>query len=357
MKKIVFYISDHGYGHATRSLALIRNLAQCEVKIIIKTGRPLSFIKESIGYRYNIEFKNSQNDVGLILKENSFKPYYQKLKSSIENWINNWDQLIKSEINYMKTNEVDLIISDITPLVFPAAKEAGVKSIGISNFTWYDQYHKLLYSDYVIEKVGDAYRDADLFLKYPLSMGLKKIDEYEEVGFVSREFDLSKVREFKNQFESDSDLVFVGIGKSVAPTILNQIKFQKQTEYNWLFSSGIKLQGDNIYQIPETVTEAHNYIAACDYAITKAGWSTVAEAVLARVPMLLLKRPEIPEDTRIISEIESLNLGLGIARDDFFNLEITDKIEKLNQLQPQQTFENKSQKVAARILQFLYSTS
>ncbi|WP_335699289.1 hypothetical protein [Neobacillus drentensis] len=49
MTTIAYYISDYGYGHASRSIAIIRKLLEeSEVKIIVCHSFALSFIKASL---------------------------------------------------------------------------------------------------------------------------------------------------------------------------------------------------------------------------------------------------------------------------------------------------------------------
>ena len=49
MNNIAFYISDHGFGHASRSIAIIRELIKKDnLKIYIKTSSPLELIKNSL---------------------------------------------------------------------------------------------------------------------------------------------------------------------------------------------------------------------------------------------------------------------------------------------------------------------
>lgn len=43
-------------------------------------------------------------------------------------------------------------------------------------------------------------------------------------------------------------------------------------------------------------TDNTHDIKAAEYVITKAGWGTVAEAICAQKPMLVLRRDEVAED-------------------------------------------------------------
>ena len=49
---VAFYISDHGFGHASRNIPIIRYILEVNknIKVIIKTGKAQgSFIKDLIG--------------------------------------------------------------------------------------------------------------------------------------------------------------------------------------------------------------------------------------------------------------------------------------------------------------------
>ena len=41
MRKIAFYISDHGFGHVSRNISLIRYILEADnnIEIFIKTGK------------------------------------------------------------------------------------------------------------------------------------------------------------------------------------------------------------------------------------------------------------------------------------------------------------------------------
>ena len=48
MKKILYYITDHGLGHATRSVAIIRELQKIGVEVIIRNSNAKQLLKTQI---------------------------------------------------------------------------------------------------------------------------------------------------------------------------------------------------------------------------------------------------------------------------------------------------------------------
>jgi UDP-N-acetylglucosamine:LPS N-acetylglucosamine transferase len=84
-----------------------------------------------------------------------------------------------------------------------------------------------------------------------------------------------------------------------------------------LCTEGIQFEGSNVIKIPVHTNNTQDYIKASDYVITKAGWSTVAEAVCAKKPMLVIKRDEVAEDRTTLEELIKLDVALSINIEEF----------------------------------------
>ncbi len=65
--------------------------------------------------------------------------------------------------------------------------------------------------------------------------------------------------------------------------------------------------------IPAAETESQNWIGMCDCVVAKCGYSTVSEAVRARVPLFVWKRDGFIEDEAIASQIERLGIGQAVS--------------------------------------------
>ena len=72
-------------------------------------------------------------------------------------------------------------------------------------------------------------------------------------------------------------------------------------------TSGIDIdyEGEcNVVNLPIDILDTQNYIAASDMVITKAGWSTIGEAVLGHTNLVLIERPSSNEDSFNIEKIK-----------------------------------------------------
>jgi hypothetical protein len=167
LKTICYYISDYGYGHATRSIAIIRRLLKDvnELKLIVCSSKALSFIQQSLlDVSVPIEYRSCSNDLGYILQEGSIEPDLERFRQAYLDYIEDLPSQIERERFFLLQANVDLVISDISPVPIIAAKLADITSMGISNFTWYTAYKQML-DEKLLDPLYDAYSNMDYFIR------------------------------------------------------------------------------------------------------------------------------------------------------------------------------------------------
>ena len=78
--KILYYITDHGLGHATRSVALIRELEKHDIELVIRNNDAHNFLKKSLP---EIKIIAGQTDLIPIMdNENATMINYSKTKKT-----------------------------------------------------------------------------------------------------------------------------------------------------------------------------------------------------------------------------------------------------------------------------------
>ena len=92
MTTIAYFISDHGFGHASRSVAIIRSLLNCDLDISINlhTSKPLSFVRNSLfssEYRDRFDFHEMVNDFGFIKEQQSFMIDHEETAHEVHKWV------------------------------------------------------------------------------------------------------------------------------------------------------------------------------------------------------------------------------------------------------------------------------
>src|SRR6478752_2727155 len=99
LKTIAYYISDYGYGHATRSTAIIRELLKQNetVKIIICHSFALRFLQQSFRHEPRVTFREVATDVGYVLKENSLEPDTKILNENVSFYVSEFPTKLYQE--------------------------------------------------------------------------------------------------------------------------------------------------------------------------------------------------------------------------------------------------------------------
>lgn len=169
-------------------------------------------------------------------------------------------------------------------------------------------------------KYRQAYSYVTKFIKYDLCLPISSVncEEVYKAGFICRDIDFDKVEKIKKQYGKS---IMVTCGKSANLNTIN-IKSFKGTIFT-TFGIDITCQEDcNVVNLPIDILDTQNYIAASDIVITKAGWGTIAEAVLGHTNLVLIERPSAKEDSFNIEKIKENKLGIFIAEKDLSTIDI-----------------------------------
>lgn len=350
MKTIIFYVSDHGFGHAARNIPIMKEVLAVDqsVNIIVKTGIVQGeFIESNFLGECRLRVIKESMDVGLVLKPMSFELDVPTLEERIKQYIESWEQRIKREVQFLTHEKTDLIVSDIVPWVFHAAKQANIPSVLISNFTWVDIYEEYLSAE-LVKAYQDCYDLADEVFMYELSGAKMKnrFVKYDEVSLCARGFDLTAVAEIRSGYEKP--LVFISVGRSV--DLAEQIDVSNEP-YHFIVTEGIQLVGENVTYLAKETPNTHDYVCASEFVITKAGFGTVAEALLAKKKMAVIERDCIAEDRATVEWLVNHRLALPIQYEK--GLSLSQLLKDLEGWTPHYeavNLSNDAKKIAMRLL-------
>ncbi len=301
--RICFYVSDFGYGHAARDIALARGLQETlHAEVVVRTGLPAEFMARSLP---GVEVLRGQNDPGVVMEGAAVDR--ERTLAAVEEWLTSWERYIAAEKIFLRDCRTDLVLSDIAPQPFLAAEELGIPSLGISNFTWHLIYTHLFGTTDVTDRIAEAYRAAEGALLLPLHEPMTVFRNRREVGLVARRVtrDRAEIRRRCGLSEGEP-LVYFGGGRSLDPAIFQGLRTALRG-CTLLVPSWTDTPGT--VRIPAGETEAQDWIAACDLVVSKPGYGTISEAIQARVPMALFRREGFAEDDYLIRGVENMGFG------------------------------------------------
>jgi len=360
VKTIAYYISEYGYGHATRSTAIIRELLKQNenVKIIICHSFALDFLQESFRHEHRVAFQEVATDVGYVLKENSLEPDPEVLNNKVSSYVSEFSLKLTQETHFMKEKNVSFVISDISPLGIASAAALNIPSLGLSNFTWYTAYEGLI-EERLLTFLHEQYNQ----ITYHFSLVCSNephwgIEENQSFGFYSRELDDYEVERIRKEIDpaGKSQIIYFGLGMKVDIGTLSELPIWQSPNCKFIVSSNVDVTHPNVYKIPQDETETQHYVAAADLVLTKAGWGTISEAVCAGVPLLITNRSSMKEDRHTIDYLVRHQLCDLIEWKELENLVLTPSLIETCRQQRINHYKNEAIHIAEEINKKIKST-
>lgn len=306
MKTIAYYITGYGYGHASRSIAVIRRLlnAHEDLRIHVCSSFPCPFLRSSLeGYGTRVSFRDDYVEFEYILRPGSMEPDVDGTMKEYQRLMNQSQTIIERERQFLLEHHVDLVLTDICVFPIPAAHQAEIPVIGISNFTWYTAYSKILPKE-MLHEMYSMYHLLDGFI------ALAGANEpnwgrrwNRELGFFSRESneeEISRIRAIINP-DGDKCIVFVGLGMKVSHEDCQSWRLWDDPDVCFVVSSNVNIKKENVFMIPSHELETQHYIAAADAIVTKVGWGAISEAVGHGTRLILTERGGMQEDDNTLA--------------------------------------------------------
>ncbi len=294
MPRIAFYLSSHGFGHATREIEVINHLPD-DIVVEIITAVPRWLFDHSIHRPF--EYTNLSHDIGLIQIDSTTSDYEQTLHSW-QRLLQDYPLTAETEGERLKQTGTNIVVGDISPMAVAAAKATGMQSIIIGNFSWDWIFQPLVRIDpefqTVIDEIADYYRQCDLLLRTPLCGDLSVFPRIEDIPLIARRAKTSREKTRKQYgFSDEQTVVLLTFGGNQYP--LPRKGFEEQGDITFItFDEGVKDIPNVKWVDPQTIYHP-DIVNMCDGVITKLGYGVVTECIAHGVPLAYPPRENFPE--------------------------------------------------------------
>ncbi|MDG6218138.1 MAG: hypothetical protein QCI00_01705 [Candidatus Thermoplasmatota archaeon] len=301
--RIAVYATDHGYGHLSRQLAWIENNTWNKNDRVYIINDKASSI---IDHREDLPIINIRRstDKGPVFDDKTLHVDLLRTKRVIDSWHSELDDLVRIEKEWMKKEKIDLVISDISPVPIESAYQLGIRSLAVSSFSWHWIYSDLFPDHPILEEIKTMYRTSSQTFVLPLTERMEIFPNRKEISLISR------TSSEKLKLDSSKKKVFISMGYSVFPDLKNIGSENVQ----YVVPYHVKIKNDDI-RIPKDCKNITPYLEASDYAVLKTGYSSIAEAITYKKPIIAIKRKMI-EDEYTARTIEKLGIGISYYLDE-----------------------------------------
>jgi hypothetical protein len=320
MSQPIIYLAatGHGFGHAVRVASVasvIKKLCPDSV-LILATTAPRWLLDSYI--EGDFIHRPRAFDVGVIQADSLQMDKVATLEKLQEIYAKQ-RSLVASEVNFILTNRVGVILADIPPLMTAIAQKAGIPCYMMSNFGW-----DFIYRDWgeefqeIVSKIEQNYQECDRLFRLPLHEPMNSFTHITDVGLTGGDPHYPE-KELRQQFglnkssEKTILLTFGGLGLQAIP-YHNLERFS-----DWQFISFDRNAPDysNLIKITNPQYRPVDFMPFCGRVISKPGYSTFAEALRLEIPLISLKRDDFAEGALLLSGLQDYAYHQIIAPEDF----------------------------------------
>jgi hypothetical protein len=322
-RRIAYFISPHGFGHAARAAAVMAAMRELDptIRFEIFTRVPPWFFESSLGDAFN--YHSLLTDIGLVQIDSLAEDLPETLRR-LSDFLPFDSVKIKNLAELVNQLGCQLILCDIAPMGLAVANEAGLPGVLVENFTWdwiyqgYERYERRI-GQYVTY-LQELFKSADYHIQ------TEPICDYREADLttapVSRKVQTpaQQLRQ-KLGLPDQAKMVLITMGGNRWDyTFLEKLKSEGGV---YFFVPGpseqIEFHG-NLLLLPHHSEFFHpDLVNACDALIGKVGYSTVAEVYHAGVPFAYIARPKFRESQSLVAYIENQMNGVQITETQFQN--------------------------------------
>lgn len=321
----VFYVSGHGFGHATRARVLIEALHRRlpSLTLEVRTSAP-SWLFAGAEAAAFVTALAPEFDPGM-LQQNGLDIDLAASLAAHEELGLSWEARVDAEADHLRKRGPALVLGDIPAAAFAAASAAAVPSIAIGNFSWDWILSRYEASEprwrAVVKRYAAAYAGAEELFRLPMacpSPAFKRVidapllvrrpqlergaarrvlglhpDEERPVlllsfgGFGGGDLDLLRSEDLR-------DFIFLGFGPRPRGLKTDWVSLTRRTP------------------VPHV-----DIMAACDMIVTKPGYGSFAEAVAQKRRVLYIPREDFPESGVLTGWLHSHGVCSALKREDF----------------------------------------
>jgi hypothetical protein len=322
MERPILYvaITNHGFGHATRTASVVATIQQLcpEILIIMTTTAPRWLLEGYI--EGDFIHRPRAFDLGVV-QSDSLTMDKQATREKLLEIQKQQNSLIASEVNFLRQNRVHLILADIPFLAPVFGKAANIPCWMMSNFGW-----DFIYRDWggefvaIADWISECYSQCSHLFRLPFHESMSAFSQITDVGLTGG-FPRYSAEEIRTTWgitapqEKTILLTFGGLG-------LQQIPYENLKLFpDWQFIVFDQSAPDlpNLVQVRDRHYRPVDFMPICGRVVSKPGYGTFSEATKLDVPLVTIPRDDFAEAPFLLEGIINYHQNQIITPTEFFN--------------------------------------
>ncbi len=314
---IYIAVTSHGFGHAVRAATVAEKLRQLrpDITLIFVTVAPKWLLQSYV--RGNFVYRQRVFDVGVV-QSDSLTMDKESTLSKMQSIIKEEDAIIAEEAEYIRHNNVKMILADIPALAAPIARAADIPCWMMSNFGW-----DFIYRDWgddfaeIVSWLENYYGQSDRLFRLPLCEPMSAFPNITETGLTGS---TPRPEGLKTRFSLSAPkektilLTFGGLGLQATP-YHNVEHFP-----DWQFITFDRNAPDlsNLVKVADDNLRPLDFMPICSRVLSKPGYSTFSEALCCDLPIVTLTRRGFAEAEVLLDGVRDYSFHQIISPEEFF---------------------------------------
>lgn len=337
-RPLIYYITAHGHGHASRSCDILRalSLARPDMGIVVVSDSPRSFLESRLaGAR--VELIAGSFDVGMVQRD-SVRVDLEATRDAALDLCSRRKGLVAQQAKFLAGRRAAMVVVDIPSIPIEAAKAAGLPVVAVGNFGWDWIYEEFVTQDPrwqpVVDMIADGYRKADLLLRLPFAEPMANFRHIEDVPLVAlpgrpRREELARctgarpdalwsLLSFTSLDWSDDALDRVAA--------LDEVEFFTVKPLMW--------NRKNIHAVDRRAFPYADVMASVDAVVTKPGFGVLSECVVNNKPIVYTERTDFREYEVLVASVKRFLCNVHIPGVKLYRGELGEALQAVRSAPP-----------------------
>ncbi|MBI4583769.1 MAG: hypothetical protein HY717_07075 [Planctomycetes bacterium] len=329
--KILYAITGHGYGHATRSMVIARALLKSfpGMELVLSTSIPAGILKSFVPLEnFVLPVRARDYEPGTV-QRNCFEVDGPATRAAYGRFFEERERRIADEARYLAEAKCSGVISDVAAVPVVAAARAGLPAVVVSNFTWDWILKPVFAGDTGLEeelgRLAADYAKARRYLRLPFHPREHPFAAVEDLPLIGRRGRLRREEVFRRlglEIADPRPVVLVAAGGWQAEG-WPAIQVQGCEEYRFLLVGDLPVHSRAQTRfLPFHFTPDLAFpdvVRAVEAGIVKPGYGTCAEFALNRTAMVGIERRGFREYEVLVEAMAGLLPYQGLTLEDFFS--------------------------------------
>ena len=312
-------ITNHGFGHATRTASVAAAIQQLcpEILLIMVTTAPRWLLESYI--QSDFIYRPRAFDVGVVQADSLTMDKAATLEK-LRFYRAQQRSIVGGEVNFIRQNRVGLILADIPPLAAAIAHTSGIPCWMSSNFGW-DFIYRAWGGEFIeiADWISDCFSQCDRLFRLPFHETMSAFKQITDVGLTggTPRYEPDELRaswRITAPVDQTVLLTFGGLG-------LQQIPYDNLRQFpDWQFITFDNSVPDvpNLVKITDRKYRPVDLMPICGKVVSKPGYGTFAEALRLGVPIVSITREDFGESTFLIEGITNYSQHQILSPSEFF---------------------------------------